>query len=204
MKLKTRKATSSYETDEQLAAAVMSRMGKQVKEAYANNPRYGADYGRANVKEWLANEIKTRRAILEERGFGDVSNRKVLDSLGSSEIFRSREERASENATKGFIRTILGGTVDMYVDEKGNVKYSGFAETKSGRYVDWSTGKFISGENLGKQVKEFSKYGFVPGKTQLVYNPMDNNYMFRGENGIDYVVEFQNEYTDGAITIKEA
>ena len=201
MKLKTRKATNSYETDEQLAAAIMSRMGKQVRETLNANSKMGTNYGMANTKERLADMIRSRRAMLEERGY-DTSNRAVLDSLGKSEKFRSAEERGIENAMKGFTRSILAETVQAEVDAKGNVHYSGYTELPNGRYQDLATGKLVSKETLYEKV--FKDIGFVPGKTQLNYDPVNKTYSYKGENGKDYEIIFGKDYSKrGGAIVKE-
>ena len=203
MKLKTRKATNSYETDEELAAAVMNRMGKQVRETLNANAKKGINYGMADTKERLADMIRSRRNQLESRGY-NASNRAVLDSLGKDERFRSKTERSEENALKGLIRSAIGETIEQSVDESGRVHYKGIVELPNGRYQDLATGKLVSKKSLAERIDVFKESGFVPGETKLTFNPISGGYEFRGTDGYDYEVLFGKEYTKtGGFIIKK-
>ena len=204
MKLKTRKATNSYETDEELAAAVMSKMGKQVRETLNANAKMGEDYGMADTKERLADLISTRRDLLRKRGY-EATNREVLDSLGNSETFRSKTERSEENAFKGFMRSILPETIMPVIDNDGNVKYNGYEVLPNGRYRDLSTGKLVSGEYLYEHNAAGFKTAlhFNPGETKLIYDPINKSYTYHGTDGKDYEIIFGKEYTKtGGVIVK--
>lgn len=204
MKLKTRKATNSYETDEELAAAVMNRMGKQVREVLDANAKRGENRGMASTTERLADLISTRRDLLKKRGY-EATNRQVLDSLGKSETFRSKSERSEENALKGLIRSAIGETIEQSIDENGRVHYKGIVELPNGRYQDLATGKLVSKKSLAERIDVFKESGFVPGETKLTYNPISGAYEFRGTDGYDYEVLFGKEYTKtGGFIIKKA
>lgn len=201
MKLRPKKAYSSYKTDSELAAGVMSRMGKKVREAFEQNPRKGESHSTKPVKERLAEEIRARRLALEQRGMRS-DNQAVLSSLSKTEMFRSREERGRENAEKGFIRQILAQTVsEKSIDENG-IHYEGFRELPNGRYQDLSTGKLVSRQALGERIAAFQESGFIPGVTELTYH--GGVYRFHTEKG-DWEIDFNGkDYTKkGGMSLKK-
>ena len=196
MKFKTRYATNSYSTDAALAAAVMEKQGKKVRYALEeNNSRAGVKFTPASTKEMLTDMIRSRRAMLEEIGYTNVTNRQVLDSLGNSLSFKTQEERGAENAMKGFVNAVLADTTKTYVGEDGKVRRTGYTALPNGKYQDLSTGKLISAQTLSQRIELFSRYGFVPGKTELVY--VDGKYRFWGKDGNAYELVLTNDYSEG-------
>jgi hypothetical protein len=201
MKFKTRYATNSYSTDAALAAAVMEKQGKKVRYALEeNNSRAGVKFTPASTKEMLTDMIRSRRAMLEEIGYTNVTNRQVLDSLGNSLSFKTQEQRGAENAMKGFVNAVLASTVKTTVDENGNVKRTGYVQLPNGKYQDLATGKLVQFHNPDKEksyveLPMFAKYGFVPGKTELVY--VDGKYRFWGTNGKTYELTLSQDYSEG-------